>query len=152
MLCLRKTLPGSFFHGLQPVYFKRNTFRHVSNTLLFLGQRGLSAKTPRKALGDLGNIQNGTGKKNFQTPKPSKLKIFDENQKPKSSVKLKKGTFSVLNTHKKHNKTSSDAKIKTNHENLLPEIGKMIPFVDEGAWSHNCPSFLRYLDAVIYKL
>ncbi|XP_028411365.1 uncharacterized protein LOC114533933 [Dendronephthya gigantea] len=95
------------------------------------GQRGLSTKTPRKALGDLGNIQNGTGKKNFQTPKPSKVKISDENQKSKSSVKPKRGTFSVLNTHKKQNKTLSDVKIKTNNESVLPEIGTMIPFVDE---------------------
>ena len=105
-------------------------------SLHFIGQRGLSAKTlqaptPRKALGDLGNIQHGTAKK-FQTPKPSKVKIFDETPKAKTSVKTKKATFSALKTQKGQNKIASDMKIPTKNENMLPDIEKMIPFVDQG--------------------
>ena len=94
------------------------------------GQRNLSTKTPRKALGDVGNIQHGTGKK-FQTPKPSKVKIFNETPKTKTSVKSKKPSFSVLNTHREHSKISSDVKTKTKNENMLPDIEKIIPFVDQ---------------------
>ena len=101
-----------------------------------IGQRGLSAKTlqaptPRKALGDLGNIQHGAAKK-FQTPKPSKVKIFDETPKAKTSVKSKKATFSVLKTQKSQSRLASDVKIPTKNGNTLPDIEKMIPFVDQG--------------------
>jgi hypothetical protein len=48
----------------------------------------LAAKTPRKALGDVGNIQ--------------------------------------------HSKISSDVKIKEKDEDTLPDIEKIVPFVDEG--------------------
>lgn len=100
-----------------------------------LGQRGLSAKnlqapTPRKALGDLGNIQHSAAKK-FQTPKPSKVKIFDETPKAKTSVKSKK-TFSVLKSQKGQSKTASNVKVPTKNENMLPDIEKMIPYVDQG--------------------
>ena len=102
----------------------------------FIGQRGLSAKTlqaptPRKALGDLGNIQHGAARK-FQTPKPSKVKIFDETPKAKTSVKSKKATFSVLKTQKSQSRLASDVKIPTKNDNTVPDIEKMIPFVDQG--------------------
>ena len=98
----------------------------------------MAAKTPRKALGDVGNIQHGTGKK-LQTPKPSKVKIFNETPKTKTSVRSKKPTFSVPNTHRVHSKISSDVKIKEKDEDTLPDIEKIVPFVDEGKNIINSP-------------
>lgn len=82
-------------------------------------------------MSDLGNIQNGTAKK-FQTPKPSKIKIFHETPKAKTTIKSKKVSSSVLNSRKIHGKIATDVKVKPITESILPDIEKVIPFVDQG--------------------
>jgi hypothetical protein len=61
------------------------------------------------------------------------VKIYDETPKAKT---LKKTAFSVLNTHKGRSKISSDVKVKPKSENTLPDIEKMIPFVDQGRYTN----------------
>ena len=123
-----KTAPGLYFWLLKDF----DCLVHQTNYNLSSGQRSLSTKTPRKALGDVGNMPQHDTAKKFQTPNPSKVKIFDETPEAKTSVKSKKPAFSVLNTDRQHSRVFGDVNIKSKSENTLPDIEKMIPYVDQG--------------------
>ena len=77
--------------------------------------------TPRKALGDLGNLQYGNAKKVQSSVKPSRVKIFEDGGK----------------TNPKKSKVKTKKILQDRNENNYPEIEKMVPCCDQGIshWS-----------------
>ncbi len=105
---------------------------------MFYRTKRFGCKDPKKGIG---RRRQYTTRDRKETPdtKPSKVKIFNETPKTKTSVRSKKPTFSVPNTHRVHSKISSDVKIKEKDEDTLPDIEKIVPFVDEGKNIINSP-------------